>query len=105
MQYELIIIVFLLILIPLINSRNRLYLNIIKNSKKRGTRKMPNELIEEFIGKVCTITTFNDTFGIQGKITAAEENWIKLTDKKGNLKLLNGDMICNITVLPENKQW
>ena len=32
---------------------------------------MPTELIKEFLGKVCTISTFNDTFAAQGKITAA----------------------------------
>ena len=48
---------------------------------------------------------FNDSFGARGKITAAEENWIILTDKKGSQKLINGDMVSNITVLPEKQQW
>mgnify|MGYP001382530089 FL=1 len=42
---------------------------------------MPQELIKEFIGKVCTIVLFNDTFGVQGKIIAVEDNWIKLEEK------------------------
>ncbi len=29
---------------------------------------MPQELMKEFIGKVCTIILFNETFGVQGKI-------------------------------------
>lgn len=105
MQYEIFIIVFLLLLIPLLNNRSRLYLNIINKRRKRGKQNMPTELIKNFIGKVCSVAMFNDSFGAQGKITAAEENWIMLTDKKGSQKLINGDMVSNITVLPEKQQW
>ncbi len=28
---------------------------------------MPQELMKEFIGKVCTIVLFDESFGIQGK--------------------------------------
>ena len=66
---------------------------------------MPTELMKEFIGKVCTISTFNDTFAAQGKITAVEENWIRVADKRGCAKLINGDMISNIALLPEKSQW
>lgn len=31
---------------------------------------MPKELIQEFIGKVCSITMLNDSFGVTGKIIA-----------------------------------
>ena len=34
---------------------------------------MPQELMKEFIGKVCTIILFNESFGIQGKIVATED--------------------------------
>ena len=36
---------------------------------------MPQGLMKEFIGKVCTIILFNESFGVQGKIVAVEENW------------------------------
>lgn len=45
---------------------------------------MPQELMKEFIGKVCTIILFNETFGIQGKIVAVEENRIKFEEKKNS---------------------
>ena len=31
---------------------------------------MPKELLEEFMGKVCVIVLFNESFGVQGKIVA-----------------------------------
>ena len=35
---------------------------------------------------------FNNSFGVQGKIVAVEENWIKI-DEKNRILIINGDMI------------
>ena len=48
---------------------------------------MPKELIKEFMDKKCLIVLFNESFGIQGKIVAIEDNWIK-----------------DISILPEKHQ-
>jgi len=65
---------------------------------------MPKELMKEFIGKVCSIILFNASFGVTGKIIAVEENWIKVQTKK-DMQLINGDMIQNISILPEKQQY
>lgn len=64
---------------------------------------MPTELMKEFIGKVCTITLFNESFGITGKIESIEENWIKVTEKDTS-RIVNGDMIRDIKIMPEKYQ-
>ena len=64
---------------------------------------MPTELIKEFMGKVCAIVLFNDSFGVAGKIVAVEENWIKV-EEKNKVRLINGDMIRDISILPEKYQ-
>ena len=61
---------------------------------------MPQELMKEFIGKVCTIILFNESFGVQGKIVAVEDNWIKV-EEKNKVRLINGDMIRDISIAPE----
>ena len=58
---------------------------------------------KEFIGKVCTIILFNETFGVQGKIVAVEENWVKV-EEKNKVRLINGDMIRDISIAPEKYQ-
>lgn len=58
---------------------------------------------KEFIGKVCKIILFNDPFGEQGKIVAVEENWIKV-EEKNKVCIINGDMIQDISILPEKYQ-
>lgn len=65
---------------------------------------MPKELMKEFIGKVCSIILFNASFGVTGKIIGVEENWIKVQTKK-DIQLINGDMIQNISILPEKQQY
>ena len=64
---------------------------------------MPQELMKEFIGKVCTIILFNETFGLQGKIVAVEENWVKV-EEKNKVRLINGDMIRDISIVPEKNK-
>lgn len=97
----LLIIVFVII-IPTRN-RNKLYLNLINRKKKGEPRMLPAGLMKDFIGKVCSITMFNASSGIIARIETTEENWIKV-DEKGKSRLLNGDMISNIQILPEKYQ-
>ena len=87
----------------MIPRKNKLYLGILKRKKKGEKRKMPQELMKEFIGKVCTIILFNESFGVQGKIVAMEGNWIKV-EEKNKVRLINGDMIRDISIAPEKYQ-
>lgn len=64
---------------------------------------MPTELIKEFIGKVCQIMLLGDGFGITGKIIEIEGNWIKIKEKE-TIRVLNGDMIRDIKMLPDKYQ-
>lgn len=83
---------------------NKRKLDMIRKNKKKGVkRNMPKELMKEFIGKVCSIVLFNDSFGVAGKIVAIEENWIKVEEKK-TVRLINGDMIKDISIMPEKYQ-
>ena len=63
---------------------------------------MPTELIKECIGKMCEIS-LSSTFGIRGRIVSVEGNWIKVLEKDTS-RLLNGDMISDIKILPEKNQ-
>lgn len=67
---------------------------------------MPKELIKEFIGKVCSFTLFNESFGVTGKIIAVEDNWVKVEPyrARSEIKLINGDMIRDISIMPEKYQ-
>ena len=83
--------------------RNKIYLGIMKRKKKGRKIKMPQEMIKEFMNKVCTISLFNESIGVQGKIVAVEDNWIKVEEKNGS-RMINGDMIRDIKLMPEKYQ-
>ena len=93
-------VLFLCIIIP---RRNKILLGMIQRKRKGRIRKMPTELIKEFMGKVCSISLFNESFGITGKIVALENNWIKI-EEKDTSRLVNGDMIRDIKLMPAKYQ-
>ncbi len=64
---------------------------------------LPNEMMKAFMGKVCAITLFNESFGITGKIEQVEGNWL-LVNEKGAGRMVNGDMVRDIKILPEKYQ-
>lgn len=65
---------------------------------------LPEGMMKEFVGKVCSISLFDDSFsGMVGKIVAVEENWIRV-EKKNSSRLVNGDMIRDIKLMPEKYQ-
>ena len=75
-------------------------MGIIRKMKGRnGT--MPTEMLKEFIGKTCCIGMLGGFSDVTGMIVAAEENWIKVEEKK-NLRIINADYIRDITIKKEN---
>ena len=93
-------IIFFCIIIP---RRNYGYLSNLKRKKGGRKNNMPTELMKEFIGRVCTIILFNESFGIQGKIISIEDNWIKI-EEKNKIRIINGDMIRDISIASEKYQ-
>ena len=75
----------------------------ISRKKKGRKRKMPQELLKEYMNKICTITLINEVSGVRGKIVAIEDNWIKV-EYKNESRIINGDMIRDIKLLPEKYQ-
>ena len=82
----------------------RLLRNRIRKRRQGRKRDMPTELMKDFIDKVCSITLLNELSGsITGRIAAVEGNWIKV-EEKNRVRLINGDMVRDIAILPEKYQ-
>lgn len=62
---------------------------------------MSVEMIEEFIGKQCSISVMGSVADVMGKIAAAQDGWIKVEEKK-NTRLINAGYIRDITIKKEN---
>lgn len=94
----------MLLVIYASNRNARLLRNRIRKRRQGRKRDMPTELMKDFIDKVCSITLLNELSGsITGRIAAVEGNWIKV-EEKNRVRLINGDMIRDIAILPEKYQ-
>ncbi len=71
--------------------------------KKKGKKtEMSVEMIKDLIGQNVIINLFNESLASQGVIIAVEDNWIKVEEKK-KTRIINGDMIRDIAIVPEKK--
>lgn len=104
MNYLLLLLILVAIIPSLLLPRNNdLEQEIIRHKQKGRKRKMPLELLKEFVGKECSIVLVGGGFGVDGTIVAVEENWIKV-EEKNRTRLINGDMIREISVMKEKNK-
>lgn len=53
-------------------------------------------MLDQYMGKECTISLFNEVGAIKGKLMDADIQWVKVDTKKGT-QLINRNMVRNIT--------
>ena len=58
---------------------------------------MPVKMLNDYIGKECSITIMGELCGFKAVLLEVEENWIKVKEKK-QTRIINGDMISYISV-------
>lgn len=57
---------------------------------------MDGSMLDQYMGKECTVSLFNEVGAIKGKLMDADMQWIKVDTKKGT-QLINRNMVRNIT--------
>ena len=63
---------------------------------ERTEEDMDGSMLDQYIGKECTISLFNEVGAIKGKLMDADIQWVKVDTKKGT-QLINRNMVRNIT--------
>lgn len=53
-------------------------------------------LLEQYMGKDCVVSLFNEVGAIKGKLMDGDAQWLQVETKKGT-QLINRNMIRNIT--------
>ena len=53
-------------------------------------------MLDQYMGKECTVSLFNEVGAIKGKLMDADIQWVKVDTKKGT-QLINRNMVRNIT--------
>ena len=68
---------------------------------ERMEEDMDGSMLDQYMGKDCTVSLFNEVGAIKGKLMEADMQWVKVDTKKGT-QLINRNMVRNITF--DNKQ-
>ena len=69
--------------------------NVIVNGE-RMEEDMDGSMLDQYMGKECTVSLFNEVGAIKGKLMDADIQWVKVDTKKGT-QLINRNMVRNIT--------
>ena len=63
---------------------------------ERKEEDMDGSMLDQYMGKDCTVSLFNEVGAIKGKLMEADMQWVKVDTRKGT-QLINRNMIRNIT--------
>ena len=68
---------------------------IIQDEKEY--KDMDGTMLDEYMGKECTVSLFNEVGAIKGKLMDADTQWVKVETPKKGTQLINRNMIRNLT--------
>ena len=70
-------------------------ITIIQDEKEY--EDMDGTMLDEYMGKECTVSLFNEVGAIKGKLMDADTQWVKVETPKKGTQLINRNMIRNLT--------
>lgn len=70
---------------------------IIINDNGKEYEDMSGSILDQYIGKECVVSLFNEVGAIKGKLMDADNQWVKVETPKKGTQLINRNMIRNIT--------
>lgn len=89
-----------------INNRNMItMMNVLQevnhivliNDNGKEYEDMSGSMLDQYIGKECVVSLFNEVGAIKGKLMDADSQWVKVETPKKGTQLINRNMIRNIT--------
>lgn len=70
---------------------------IVISEKEKELEDMDGSMLDNYIGKDCVVSLFNEVGAIKGKLIDADAQWVKVETPKKGTQLINRNMIRNIT--------
>ena len=64
---------------------------------ERMEEDMDGSMLDQYMGKSCTVSFFNEVGAIKGTLMEADSQWIKVDAGKKGIQLINRNMVRNIT--------
>ena len=83
-------------MITMMNTLQEVNHVILINDNGKEYEDMSGSMLDQYMGKDCTVSLFNEVGAIKGKLMDADIQWVKVDTKKGT-QLINRNMVRNIT--------
>ena len=84
-------------MITMMNTLQEVNHVILINDNGKEYEDMSGSMLDQYIGKECVVSLFNEVGAIKGKLMDADNQWVKVETPKKGTQLINPNMIRNIT--------
>ena len=84
-------------MITMMNTLQEVNHVILINDNGKEYEDMSGSMLDQYIGKECVVSLFNEVGAIKGKLMDADNQWVKVETPKKGPQLINRNMIRNIT--------
>ena len=84
-------------MITMMNTLQEVNHVILINDNGKEYEDMSGSMLDQYIGKECVVSLFNEVGAIKGKLLDADNQWVKVETPKKGTQLINRNMIRNIT--------
>ena len=84
-------------MITMMNTLQEVNHVILINDNGKEYEDMSGSMLDQYIGKECVVSLFNEVGAIKGKLMDADSQWVKVETPKKGTQLINRNMIRNIT--------
>ena len=84
-------------MITMMNTLQEVNHVILINDNGKEYEDMSGSMLDQYIGKECVVSLFNEVGAIKGKLMDADNQWVKVGTPKKGTQLINRNMIRNIT--------
>ena len=84
-------------MITMMNTLQEVNHVILINDNGKEYEDMSGSMLDQYIGKECVVSLFNEVGAIKGNLMDADNQWVKVETPKKGTQLINRNMIRNIT--------
>ena len=84
-------------MITMMNALQEVNHIVLINDNGKEYEDMSGSMLDQYIGKECVLSLFNEVGAIKGKLMDADSQWVKVETPKKGTQLINRNMIRNIT--------
>ena len=84
-------------MITMMNALQEVNHIVLINDNGKEYEDMSGSMLDQYVGRDCVVSLFNEVGAIKGRFVEADTQWVKVETPKKGTQLINRNMIRNIT--------